>query len=190
MADQGALNRWRRARSATASLLLFAIAACSSRASDLTQVFVGFDGPSSPGAYYFEDKVSAERSWLAAAIEPRELTRVLSNIDFEKHLLVAVAAGRRPTATGSVSIERIQLGGEFISVAGPIQLANDQIMGFIRVGVVSGSCSFPESESFPFALAVVTRPNVLHSPTAIFSGNFADGCKPPKSGQPHDPGKQ
>jgi hypothetical protein len=145
---------------------------------DFKRLLVGFNGPASGGLIVLESKEGAKNSWLSKSLTQGQLAEVLSEVDFEHQILVALAIGERTTATGAMFITDVSYNAilELLMVVG-------------RVGVNKPDCHFPPATSYPFALAVAKRPAKAPGfpgySIGNSVGNFGDGCKPPKSGEPH-----
>jgi hypothetical protein len=156
------------------TLLLITLCAigCSDNARH-EQLFVGYNGPSLPITEYFENADSVKSSWVARAVTPTELERVLSRIAFEHEILVVAAVGLRETAT-NVALDGISV------------WESNAITTYIRVGVIEADCSQPRSKSYPFVLAVVERPKKFNGSGGYHHQNYPDGCKAVARGSPNE----
>jgi hypothetical protein len=136
------------------------------------QVAVGFNGPPSQGAHIFRSEAEVRQSWLSVALSGQELEKLISGTDFSTQVLVGFSFGKRMNASGQLMISELgyheNLGGYTIAT---------------RIGVVSESCGYSFTESYPFVVGIVdavTGGEVRgHSST-----NFADECRPIVSGEP------
>ena len=137
------------------------------------QIFTGFNGPSSTVTKYFMDQHSVKSSWLSRALTPPELERVLSQVSFERQMLVVVAVGMRENVTGKVTLESINQ-------------YKSSLMTYIEIGVNDTGCIQADTASYPFVLAVVERLQQFDGMENYFHQNFPDGCKPAKSGTPSE----
>ncbi len=142
---------------------------------DFRQLFVGTNGPSSGGVLVLESRRAAKASWLAKAVAPGKLEKLLSEVDFEHQILIAFSVGERATATGALSITEVSYNGmlDFMSIVG-------------QVGENELDCPFSPAKSYLFALAVAERPPSVPEFPRYAVASFGDGCKPPRSGQPSD----
>jgi hypothetical protein len=152
---------------------LLLLASVSHSDPQYTQLFVGFNGPSRTTTYYFADALSVRISWLSRALSPEELDTVLSKINFQRQMLLAMTIGQRYTATGSITLTGLTQIGSSVAPN-------------VRVGVNVTDCNEVLRPSFPFVLAALERITIDGMPNYSLQ-NFPDGCKPPKSGVANDP---
>ena len=114
---------------------------------DFKQIFVGFSGPQRGGVTVIRTKSDAAVSWLASAVSPDDLKRLLSQVNFDSQILVAFAVGERESATGQLFVTDVSYSklSESFAVSG-------------RVGVNENDCKFERMKSYPFAVVVAPRP--------------------------------
>jgi hypothetical protein len=156
-------------------LALTLIALCAngcSQAVRYEQLFAGYNGPRVPKTEYFGSASSVKASWIAKALSPAELERVLSRVPFERDMLVAASVGMRESVT-QVSLDSISAHGSVLSTN-------------VRIGVIEVGCLRPHSMSYPFVLAVVRRPNNFDGSGGLDHQNFPDGCAVVMSGAPNE----
>jgi hypothetical protein len=164
---------------ATIAIISLVLSACvKAKTIEYDQLFEGFNGPRNPHAFYFESKSSIDNSWIKLSLNKGEYEKLLSKIDFGHQILVAVAVGERESASGAVKITYFrQL----------TDLKNPPMDISALVGIVGSGCAKKGLISYPFALAVFERPEKFQTVGGIDIGNFDDGCKTEKSGEPNDP---
>lgn len=104
-----------------AVFLLTVAQACAQDSTSFKQLYVGFNGPSSPGRNVFASQAEATSSWLAAALGDR-IPSVLAQVDFSHQLLIVTAVGERSTTTGNVAVSEVLRHGK-------------GVMSFVRIGV-------------------------------------------------------
>ena len=152
------------------ALLALNISGC--QGSGYTQLLRGFNGPSNPGTAYFSDAESVKASWLRAALTAKQLEQALSQVSFQRQVLVAVAVGKRENATGALTIDRID--------------RDSAVIPYVLIGVNDTGCSHSHAASYPFVLAVIDRPKESTPSIGYFFQNFPDGCKAVVTGVPND----
>jgi hypothetical protein len=138
---------------------------------DFKQLYVGFDGPETPGVTLFDNRQDATGSWLSSAMEPSELASVLAQVNFDSQILVALAVGERVSATGRV----------FVTDASYNTVLHSLFVNG-AVGVNADDCKIGHVRSFPFAVVVAKRPPVIPKFPGYGLLNFGDGCKLPRAG--------
>jgi hypothetical protein len=140
---------------------------------DFKQVFVGFNGPERGGVTVLRSESDAAASWLASAVSPDELKKLLAEVRFDSQILVTFAVGERDSATGPVFVTAVSYNAmiDSFTVAG-------------RVGVNEEYCRIERSKSYPFAVVIAKRPPQIPGGSGYDVGNFGDGCKQPKAGVP------
>lgn len=129
------------------------------------QVYSGMNGPEKFTVNTFFSASDVEFSWLAMSIPKAELTQILMQVDFSTEVLVALASGRRETATGNIYI----VDASFNDLT-----SSWSVRG--RVGVNQEGCAFAEEEKNPFAVVIADRPGKIVSPSKSIT-NFPDRCQ-------------
>lgn len=136
------------------------------------QIFTGLNGPEKTGTWTFGTVQEIRKSWLARAVTDDQLSEILGEVDFTTEVLVALAFGRRTTATGTLYVSQVSYNSRSQSW---------KVSG--RIGVRGPDCDKQEAISHPFALAVAPKPRGPIVSTGQSQSNFGDGCKPPISAE-------
>jgi hypothetical protein len=137
------------------------------------QAFSSFNGPQNPSLTIIQSEAEAQANWISSAVPPEEFKKILAQTSFDSQVLVAFAMGERETATGRIYVTDVSYNALLNSFSA---------QGY--VGVNEEDCSQPRSKSYPYAVAIAPRPNKAPSGSGYDVGNFADGCKPPKTDAP------
>jgi hypothetical protein len=137
------------------------------------QAFSSFNGPQRPSLTIIGSEPEAQANWISSAVPPEEFKNILAQTSFDSEVLVAFAMGERETATGRIYVTDVSYNALLNSFSA---------QGY--VGVNEEDCSQPRSKSYPFAVAIAPRPTKAPGGSGYDVGNFADGCKPPKSDAP------
>lgn len=160
--------------------------ACESDTKELssTTLHTGFNGLNKVSKVnIFENEPSVRASWLKSALTPIELDKAIKKIDFNKQFILIFSIGKRPNASGKITID-------------PIKYTTDpnakiiSIDTIINIGVVDYiKCNITASiESYPFIVQVIERPKEKET-FLITKGshgvyNFPDiGCLTPVTGK-------
>jgi hypothetical protein len=135
------------------------------------QLHIGANGPSSIGASTFESRSDVMDSWVARSLTPKQLGDIFNQVNFEKQILVSLSYGKRINTTGTIHVADVRLNSksEVLTISG-------------RIGVNEEDCKNPHADSYPFALAVASRPERVPAYPGYFIQNFPDGCKSVMSG--------
>jgi hypothetical protein len=150
------------------------------------QVFVGFDGPSRNEANHFDSADAVRKSWIAGALEPRQLADLLAKVEFRHQMVVVMAIGEFEASTGSVIIDAVETGGSVMTITGPESTDAGGLLVRVRVGVPEAGCKYTRRTSYPFAIVIAEKPDKLEKGAGYDRYNFPDGCKGIRTGQPHE----
>jgi hypothetical protein len=135
------------------------------------RLFAGFNGPRSPGTFNYFSAQEVRGSWVALALGAR-LEEVLSEVDFDRQILVAAAVGERMSANGALSVVRLDV--------------NDSVVTpDVQIGVNRSGCDQPALASYPFVLVAVGRPKRTVATGGIDHQDYPNGCARTASGEPH-----
>ncbi len=138
------------------------------------QIHTGSNGSRTGGFALITSEQEIKGTWLAEALSKREKEKLLSQINFAKQMLVVLAAGKRLSATGPVVVTDITLSAKY-----------KRFSYAISVGVMAQGCEHEQTESYPFAISVMPRPDQDFDiqNRGNSKSNFSDGCKPPVAGE-------
>lgn len=130
-------------------------------------LLVGFNAPATRDTnVYFRGPDEARSSWLASTLSPEQLSRVLSQVDFEQQVLVLVVDIERSAATGRVDVQRVKV-------------EDGALIPVLRIGVNEENCTQKEHASRPFVLIAVEWPKESRiTAGGSFHQSVLDGCKP------------
>ena len=126
---------------------------------DFHQLHVGSNGPNHSQALVFVSQDEVMESWLSNALTHNVLKTILEQIDFNNQILVSLSFGKRQNATGTVFISDIN----YNSVLKSLSISR-------MVGVNESECKEPNSDSYPFVLAM----KLQTTPDSLLLAN----CKP------------
>lgn len=145
---------------------LFAVSGCfGGETVPFMQLNVGFNAPAGiPFRLYYANAEEVRQSWVASSLTEQQLASVLNEMDFDRQVLLAMAAGTRHNLTGTVSIQKIKV-------------TNTSVTPYIHLGVNEEHCAEPEKESFPFVLLAIEWPKTKKLTLGIYHQNYPDGCK-------------
>jgi len=134
---------------------------------EFTQLYKGANGPKSSKALAFKSKDEVIDSWISESLSPDLLNNILEQVNFENQILVSLSFGKRRNSTGTIYISDVNYNAvrESLDVSG-------------LIGVTESKCEEPFADSYPFALAVAPRPEIIPAYPGMFLQNFPDGCKP------------
>jgi hypothetical protein len=134
---------------------------------EFTQLYKGANGPKSSKALAFKSKDEVIDSWISESLSPDVLNNILEQVNFENQILVSLSFGKRRNSTGTIYISDVNYNAvrESLDVSG-------------LIGVTESKCEEPFADSYPFALAVAPRPEIIPTYPGMFLQNFPDGCKP------------
>ncbi|MGE0255006.1 MAG: hypothetical protein AB7N54_13440 [Alphaproteobacteria bacterium] len=135
---------------------------------DYRTLHTGMNGPERAGHVLFEQRAEAEQALASVASGP-ELDRMLTSVDFSTEIVVVIAAGERPNATGKLVVTELEVGNLGDRPA---------IVSGLAVGVMPADCPQAPLSSRPFVVVAKKRPAepVQDMPRGRHSANFADGC--------------
>jgi len=149
------------------SIACVLLVACHQRSVEFRQVHVGGNGPKTFQMNYIEDRLSLDKSWIKSTLSDTEFGALRSQIDFDSHLLVAIALGERKSASGSVKINSVYL---YTGVATlPLNIN-------VQVGVIGDGCQHRDRVSAPFTLLILKKAEKFQLPGGFDIANFDDGC--------------
>jgi hypothetical protein len=137
------------------------------------QAFSSFNGPQNPSLTIIRSEAEAQANWISSAVPPEEFKNILAQTSFDSQVLVAFAMGERETATGRIYVTDVSYNALLNSLSA---------QGY--VGVNEQDCTQPRTKSYPYAVAIAPRPTKAPGGSGYDVGNFADGCKPPKTDAP------
>jgi hypothetical protein len=135
------------------------------------RLFAGFNGPRSPGTFNYFSAQEVRGSWVALALGTR-LEGVLSEVDFDRQILVAAAVGERMNANGALSVVRLDVNDSVITPD-------------VQIGVNRSGCDQPALASYPFVLVAVGRPKKTVAAGGMDHQDYPNGCARTVSGEPH-----
>lgn len=135
-------------------------------------LYRGFNGPVENDTLLFRSASDVRESWIGNALSEKELSQVLSRVEFGTEVLGVFAVGEMRNASENLFVTEFGLnedfGGHSISV---------------RVGVVGEHCDAEESRSYPFVL-VKASSNSKEGLNSSSRYNYPDQCVPIMSGKP------
>lgn len=132
----------------------------------------GFNGPMQNDTLLFRSASDVRESWVGNALSEKELSQVLSRIDFGTEVLGVFAVGEMRNASENL----------FVTEFGP----NEEFGGHsiaVRVGVVGEHCDVEESRSYPFVL-VKASSNTEEGLNSSSRANYPDECVTVMVGKP------
>ncbi len=138
------------------------------------QLYKGYNGLRYSKMETFQSANKVKNSWLAKALDKGELNKLLTQINFDKKMLIALNFGQYSNATQNFSIEKV--------------LAHKSYQGVhisAKIGLANGSCASKQALSAPFILVTVDKQanDVNQTSTGYFIKSFDDGCKEVISGK-------
>ena len=149
------------------AIVLAGLCACSPSAAPTRQLAAGFNGPPSQKADVFRSEGDVRASWVAQALSPNALENLIKRTDFSRNVLIGFGVGKRPNASGKISISELrydkEMRGYFV---------------FIWIGVVPETCRISSANSYPFVIGKVPIAGPTAKVTGYFLQNFEDGCRP------------
>lgn len=147
---------------------LLVLTACHRESVPFRQVHVGLAGPAIPRVDFLLTSAAVEQSWVKSALNETEWRALLSSIDFDRQMLVAVAIGEREAASGTVKIAGIY---NYTGVESRPLNVN------VKVGVLREGCKDRHKVSAPFTLVVVPKAAYSGKTNGYGEFNFDDGCR-------------
>jgi hypothetical protein len=156
-----------RVRVAFAVLALLLAACSESKRLNFSQLLVGSDGPTIPGVFVFRDAESVDRSWVKAALTPKQMSEALQRVDFKRQVLLAYASGWDKGATGTITV---------VDVAQYRYGDNPPVDVTVKVGQVRKDCRDSVTVKNPFVLVIVDTPTGSDLVAGYTAMSFADGC--------------
>ncbi|HEY0064352.1 MAG TPA: hypothetical protein VGC21_19710 [Telluria sp.] len=149
-----------------ASLLL--VSGCDQEGVEVRQVYVGVNGPAAPHFDYLLDQAALEKSWVKPVLDETQWRALLSTIDFNREMLLALAVGERENASGTVKISRAYI---YTGVADrPLNIN-------AKIGVLGDACKGLWKVSAPFTLVVIPKSAYSGASGGYDIANFPDGCR-------------
>ena len=134
---------------------------------DVRNLYSGVNGPVTSGHVVFLDSRAVRASWIVDALSEGALERLLSEINFETEVLIAVWIGQQARATGTMLV-----------TSSAFSEASRAWTVSVGVGVLGSDCDVIDTAtSYPFALAAVPRPSGSGEIRGYARSNFADGCE-------------
>jgi hypothetical protein len=134
------------------------------------QLAVGFNGHGTPASEVFGSESEVRSSWLARALGPDTVSRLLSRIDFTTEMLVVASLGQGSGVTDVLLSD--------VHYSEPTQ----SLTVSAGVAVNDSDCRHAHAPSYPFVVGSAPRPVPLPGQPGYSFSSFADGCKVPKTG--------
>jgi hypothetical protein len=100
------------------------------------------------------------------------LSNLLQQVDFGYEMLIVHSIGKLTNWTGVLHVVDVdtEIDANSVSIS-------------VRIGVNAEDCNWPDSDSYPFVLAVTRKISGPATTIGYSQGNFGDGCKQPVSGK-------
>ena len=140
------------------------------------QLYIGLNGPGNPNSSVFRSRDELFSSWLASSMTTIELEHLAKKIDFKSNSLVAISVGKMANFSGSIIVDKLEIGGSVMSVIGPIAAGPGQLVSYSRVGF-SADCENSTIEVQPFVLLITDVMSSDVIPGSYFQSNFYDACR-------------
>lgn len=148
---------------------LIVLTGCNQESVPYRQVGGGAHGPALRHVDYLRDRAALDKSWVKTTLDTAQMQSLLSSIDFEHEVLLALAIGDVRGASG-----RVEIASAYIYTG----VAQRPFNFTARFGVWGEGCLGRDVVAAPYALIVLPKAAVSSQAGGYDLMNFDDGCPP------------